>query len=337
MPLHQGLKLLPQAGGHGLHVGEQVAPLDLLDHRESGPAGKGIAPEGAGVFASPEEVGGGLHRQRSDRDAAAEALGEGEGVRFDAEPLVAPPAPAAAHPHLHLIEDQQNGAFIAELAQPLEEGRIAGVHAAFALEGFEQHRRHPRALGFTLGQQGLEGGGVVVGEVAEALHHRLEVLVIFRLAGGAHSRQGAAVEAGFGGEDHGALDAAHHVPMLAGQLDCGLVGLGAGIAEEHPVGAAALADRPGQGLLLGDAVQVGHVLEGAQLVAEIAPQHPVAMAEGAHGDAGDAVEVATALVVPHPKPFPPHQGEGKARVGVHHRRKDGSGGTRTHMPEGARF
>ena len=90
---------------------------------------------------------------------------------------------------------------VAELAHPLEEGAVARMHAALALDRLQQHGRHPRTLRFAAGQQGFEGGSVVVGEVAEALHHRLKALVVLGLACGRNRSQGAAVEAGLGGED----------------------------------------------------------------------------------------------------------------------------------------
>jgi hypothetical protein len=130
------------------------------------------------------------------------------------------------------------------LTHPLKEGGIAWIYPAFPLQGFQEHCRHPGTVGFSGGEQGLEGRRVVVGEVAEPLHHRLEALVVFGLAGGGHGGEGAAVEAGVGREDEGLGDAAHHVAMLAGQLDGGLVGFRPGIAEEHPIGTAAGTDRP---------------------------------------------------------------------------------------------
>ena len=75
------------------------------------------------------------------------------------------------------------------------------MHAAFALNWFEQHGGHPRTLHFAGGEQSFKGGSVVVREVAEALHHRLKALVVLGLTRGRNRSQGAAVEAGLGGED----------------------------------------------------------------------------------------------------------------------------------------
>ena len=355
MARRQRRQLLLQQLPHRRHMGRQVAAAELLGHGERGAAGQGIAAEGAGVLTGLEQIGRGLHAEGADRHATPEALGQGDGIGLHPELLIAPQAAGAADAHLHLIEDQQDVVLIAELAHAAEEGRIAGVHAALALQGLQQHRRHPRPLGLAVAQQHLEGGRVVVGEVAEALHHRLKALVVLRLAGGGDGRQGAAVEAGLGREDQwaalgAAIDAAHHVAVLAGQLDRRLIGLGAGIAEEDLVGAAVGGDPGRQLLLLRDPVEVGHVLQPPQLARQRPPHHRAAVAEGADGDAGHAIEIALALAVPQPDAAAAHQLDREAPVGVHHRRvgrclarrrRDrcchGSGGTRTHMPEGARF
>ncbi len=46
-------------------------------------------------------------RQRADRQAAAEALGQGDDVGLDAVGLVGEPVAGAADAGLHLVEDQQ--------------------------------------------------------------------------------------------------------------------------------------------------------------------------------------------------------------------------------------
>ena len=55
--------------------------------------------------------------------------------------------------------------------------------------------------------------------------------------------------------------------VLTGQLDGGLIGLSAGVAEENPIQAAAGGDRSGEFLLLWDSIQIGYVLQLAQLAA----------------------------------------------------------------------
>ena len=47
----------------------------------------------------------------------AQALGQGEGVRGDAQLLITPEAATPPHAHLHLIKDQQDVSLRADLAQ----------------------------------------------------------------------------------------------------------------------------------------------------------------------------------------------------------------------------
>ena len=351
MAAHQLAEELLQQNAHGFDVGGQLAAADFFGHGEGGAAGQGVAAEGAGVLPGLEVIHRGCHGEGANGEAPAQPLGQGDGIGLDPQLLVAPQAAAAAHTHLHLIEDQQDVLLAAKLPHPLEEGGVAGVDPPFALEGFEHDGGHPGAGRLTAAEQGLEGGDVVVGEVLESLHHGLKALVVFGLAGCRDGGEGASVEAGLGGENNwrlsaGAADAPGDAAMLAGQFDRGLVGFGAGIAEEHRVGAAVGRDPGGELLLLRDPVEVGDVLEFAQLPAQLAAHDAAAVAQGADGDAGDAVEVALAVLIPHPHTPAPNQFEGEAPVGVHHRRlggglpgwrHDGSGGTRTHKPEGVRF
>jgi len=114
--LHPLLQALLQLLAPLLHVLQQSAPLQFTGHREGSAARQGIAAKSAGVVPRLEHGGLVFHSQGADREAAAEALGGGEGIGLDAQLLVAPKGAAAAHAHLHLITDQQQLALIAELA-----------------------------------------------------------------------------------------------------------------------------------------------------------------------------------------------------------------------------
>ena len=66
------------------------------------------------------------------------------------------------------------------------------MDAAFALHDFQQHG------GGLVGDGGFERGQVVVGDVAETGHQRLEGLAVFLLPGGRERAHGAPVEAAHG-------------------------------------------------------------------------------------------------------------------------------------------
>ena len=95
------------------------------------------------------------------------------------------------------------------------------------------------------------------------------------------------------------------------QLDGRLVGLGAAVAEEHPVGEGMVAEQLGQPGLGLDVIEVGDVDQGPHLLRHRLGHGRVAVAETVDGNAGDEVQILLAVRVPHPYPFPPHQCDGK--------------------------
>ena len=101
-----------------------------------------------------------------------------------AEPLAGPPAAA-----LHLVEHQQQVAFVGDPPQPLEEAGRRGHDAPFA-----EDRLHEDAAGVVVDEL-LDGVEIAVRGVLEAGQHRPEALVVFGLGGGRHAAHGAAVEA----------------------------------------------------------------------------------------------------------------------------------------------
>ena len=114
---------------------------------------------------------------------------------------------------------------------------VAGgrVHAALALHRLEQDRG--RRVGSRRRSSVVE---VVPRDVAEPLGQRLERLVLGRLAGGVERGERAAVEAAVGADT---TTWRPRPPELAGELDGALVGLGAGVGEEHlAAGRRAVAD-----------------------------------------------------------------------------------------------
>ena len=173
----------------------------------------------------------------------------------------------------------------------------------------------------------LELVEVEPGDVAEALGQRLERLVLGRLPGGVQGGEGAAVERAEGADDDVAAPAAE----AAGQLERALVGLGAGVGEEHlaaqasVLGPAGLADAEeaveGLGHLparLG-AEQVGHVEQRLGLLVQRLGDRGVAVPEAGDGEAREEVEVPAAVAVPHPGPLAAHELQRRRPVGRHER------------------
>ena len=157
------------------------------------------------------------------------------------------------------------------------------------------------------------GGGVQVAErrVGEAGHQRPQALVILGLGGGGGRAQGAAVETALEGDD---LVAVLGRAVQPDQLDGRLVGLGARVAEERLPAETPLRKGLGPEPLQLGVPGVGDVDQLAQLVADGLDDRRRAMAQQVAAPAGEEVEIAVALAVPHPGVLAADQGDGKASV-----------------------
>ena len=77
--------------------------------------------------------------QRTDRKAAAQALGQRHRVRHDAQLLVRPQRAGPAHARLDLVEHQRRAHRVARLADALQQLGRHHVHAGLALDRLDQH------------------------------------------------------------------------------------------------------------------------------------------------------------------------------------------------------
>ena len=180
---------------------------------------------------------------RAHGDAAGEGLGEGGDVGLDAVVLVGEPLAGAAHAGLDLVGEQQRSGGVAEVACCGEELLRDGTDAAFALDGFD-------ADGADVGGEfGAQIGDVVEADELDAGHDGREGLAVLRLVRGRDGAQGAAVEAVLEREELCAdllAFAAQQAGVGAGELQRGLPGFGAAVAEEDAVEAADLGQAQGE-------------------------------------------------------------------------------------------
>ena len=140
--------------------------------------------------------------------------------------------------------------------------------------------------------------------------------MVVLLTGGRQGGDGAAVETVFQG-DYGVIVGTLLVKgVFPGGLYDALVGLGAGVGEEDLFHAGLLAEHLGQnGTGLG-VVEVGHVLELAQLLYNGFLPFLVGNAEGGDADAAAHVDVLFALLVIDQGAFAADQFHREAGVGV---------------------
>ena len=203
---------------------------------------------------------------------------------------------------------EQGPAVGAELRGAREVPGRRHAHAALPLDRLEQHGAD------VAGDGGLERGEVAVGDVAEAGDERFEALPVLRLPRGGQRGERAAVEGGLRADDDVAGGAVREVRVAAHELDRGLVGLGAAVAEE-----GAGPGDPG-GELLGEphrpgvAVQVRDVHQRPALLADRPHDRRVAVAEAVDRDPADQVEIGAPLVVEDAAALAAHERQARGVV-----------------------
>ena len=177
----------------------------------------------------------------------------------------------------------------AELADAAQVAVGRDDHAALALDRLDQHGDGVLVDGR------LEGRQVAVRDDDEAGRERAEAVARVRVVGEADDGGGAAVEVAGGDDDLGLVggDALDLVAPLAGDLDRGLDGLGAGVHRQHEVLAAQVAERGAEvGELVVDERAAGQ-RQPVELGVRGGDQRGVAVAEVERRVAGQQVEVAT--------------------------------------------
>ena len=154
-----------QVVAHLTGILHQLLLLHHVEHGQSGCTGQMVAAKGgAELSVFGLEVGRDEHG--SHGETVADALGTGDEVGTDAEPLVGKEASAAAVAALNLIGDEHSTIVMAELLQPLGKLLTHELNAAHALDALDDAGADI-ALGQFLppGLQIVEGqiGGVAVG------------------------------------------------------------------------------------------------------------------------------------------------------------------------------
>ena len=178
------------------------------------------------------------------------------------------------------------------------------MHAGLALDRLQQHRGsvrvHGRAQRLGLGRDG-----------AKARDERREGCLLGLLRGRGERAVRAPVKR--------AVDD-HDVPLracLAHELDRRLVGLGAGVAEEHAPPEARLRQPLREAHRGLGVVEVADVHQPPGLLAHGRHDARVAVADTGHRDPAEEVQVLVALGIPQARADTAHELDGQARVGVH--------------------
>jgi hypothetical protein len=275
---------------------DELLFLDHLEHGVGRRAGDRVADVGAAVVSRLHRLGDRLAaEERRDREAAAEALAEGQDVGHHGLVLEREHLARASDPGLDLVENQQRAVRVTQLAQPAQVAVGRNVHAAFSLDGLDD-----------------EGGGVRVDralcgrEIAERDHHlfRQQVAIgvaMLGLADHGERAQRPAVERALGGDELAPTGRAVR------ELQCAFDRLGARVDEE------AARERLG-----GERAQrLGEIeLRQRGLLADGFDQGRVAVPDRADAPARGEVHVLAAVHVDHARAAALDEGH---RQPVHHR------------------
>ena len=210
----------------------------------------------------------------ADRHAGCEPLGQRHHIGPGARVLPAVPLAGAPHATLHLVAHHQPALVVADGAQFTLELRVRHIDATLALNHLEQDGNH---VAIVL-RDAAHGFNILVRHTDEALHQGLEAGLGLAVAGCRQGRHGAAVKRALHDDDVRQLHALV-VAVHARELDRGLVGLTARVAEEHLVHTGGLRDTVGELLLQRNAIEVGGVDELARLFGNGLDQSRVSVAQ----------------------------------------------------------
>ena len=163
----------------------------------------------------------------ADGQAVAEPFGGADDIRLHPEGLIAVEEAGAPVAGLHLVNQQQDIPFLAEGGDLFHKFGFERDDPALSLNHFNHNSGGVPA---DLCKQILK---VVCLGIAEAGGKGIEKPVHRRLSGGGQGRDGAPVKGVDQGDDLAALGAVLFLGVLPRGFDHALIGLGAGVREEH--------------------------------------------------------------------------------------------------------
>ena len=150
--------------------------------------------------------------------------------------------------------------------------------------------------------------------MVEAFDDRTKAVEIFFLSAGGERCQRAAVEGALKSNDAVAFRRAIRRMIFARHLDRAFHRLGAGIAEEHHVGKACIAQSLRDALGLRNFVEVGNVPHLLRLFGESGDELRVGVPERVHRNAGGEIEIAIAVGRDEPNALAPLKSKVDARI-----------------------
>ncbi|MCY1486270.1 hypothetical protein D9M68_199090 [compost metagenome] len=296
-------------------MGEEAISEDDVEHGVADGHRQRIAAIGRAMRAR-HHAGCRLFRRQAsaEREAAADALGNGHDIRADARPLMGEKLAGAADAGLNLVEDQEQAEFVAEGAQFLHEFLGRGTDAALALDRLDQDR------GGLLGDRILDGRDVAERNLVEPWGLWPETFNVLLLTTGGDRRDRAAVEGALEGDDVKLLRLPLGEVVPPRRLDRAFQRFRTGIGEEDPIGKGYGGQAASKTFLTGNLVKVGKVPNLLGLRLQRLDEMRMRMAERVHGNAGSEVEIARAVFGDQPDALSSLETQRRAHVGIVKRR-----------------
>ena len=303
---------LPQtARGNNRRRGGSAAAA-LREYRRT-PATRGresVAAEGGAVHARADGFGRALvGDENAERNSAGDRLGRGHDIRHDrrVDQLVAEVGSGPADAALDFVEAKQSVVFIRQFARAAGEFRVDRKNAAFALDPFDAD------AGGSFADGGFERRDVVWRNESDAGHQRLEILAVFRLAGDGKRAEGAAVKGIFERND---LELVGRDVVAVGldHLERAFGGFGAAVGEKGSRKAAHLRDAFGERSLVFVVEEIRSMDQARSLFLNGGDDARMVLSERIDADAGDEIEIALAVDVPHVRSVAAHKNERMAGI-----------------------
>jgi hypothetical protein len=201
---------------------------------------------------------------------------------------------------------------IAQGAYLLEVFDAHRVDAAFALDGFHEHRHHIRVALRRL----FQGFDVVDWHAHKAFEHGAKAFFQLFVGGGAQGGDAAAVKSFFVDHDLGLVDALV-VAKFSRQLDGRFVGFHAGTAKKHVGHARQFHQFGRQHFGVGHMEVVAAVNHLADLVLQGRHQFGVVVSQGVHGNACQRIQIRLAIDVPDSATLTMAECNRQSAIGVH--------------------
>ena len=286
------LERLEDHGGFSFYRIQKTLIQPLHDAQCAG-TGYRVSAEGGAVSSRNQGVFGFLAEHAdTDGESAAYAFSSGDNVRPESQMLIRIEGAGAAVARLNLVADEEDVLLAAQFRQRIGKFLSHHIDAAFSLNAF-----HDDGRGAVCIHQGFHVFRIVELRILEARNQRLEAFVVVRISGGGEGAVAPAVKTVLHGNDLIAIRSFVQVLVAAGGFQRTLVGLAAGVGEEHIRHAGAPGQKLGEfgaGLRV---VEIGGVLNFVELLLHRIDPVRIAEPEGVGAVPRLQIDVLLAVLV----------------------------------------